>query len=69
MAVQFPVPPTALQRAFSESVEPMRRHMSNLIVGSRRLGAIRDLLLPRLVTGRIDVSDVDLGDLLTADAA
>jgi len=32
------------------------------------LAATRDLLLPRLVTGRLDISDVDLGDLLPAEA-
>ena len=29
----------------------------------RQLAATRDLLLPRLVTGRLDISDVDLGVL------
>lgn len=36
---------------------------------NRHLAATRDLLLPRLVTGRLDISDVDLGDLLRAQAA
>ncbi len=31
---------------------------------NRALTATRDLLLPRLVTGRLDISDVDLGELL-----
>lgn len=35
----------------------------------RALAHTRDLLLPRLVTGRLDVSDVDLGDLLPAEVA
>jgi type I restriction enzyme S subunit len=33
------------------------------------LARTRDLLLPRLVTGRLDISDVDLGDLLPAEVA
>ncbi len=33
------------------------------------LAATRDLLLPRLVTGRFDISNVDLGDLLPAVAS
>lgn len=36
---------------------------------NRHLTATRDLLLPRLVTGRLDISDVDLGDLLPAEPA
>jgi type I restriction enzyme, S subunit len=31
---------------------------------NRALARSRDLLLPRLVTGRLDISDLDLGDLL-----
>jgi hypothetical protein len=33
------------------------------------IAATRELLLPRLVTGRLDISDIDLGDLLPDDAA
>ena len=36
---------------------------------NRMLAATRDLLLPRLVTGRLDISDIDLGDLLEPEAA
>jgi type I restriction enzyme S subunit len=42
---------------------------AGLVRHNRALAATRDLLLPRLVTGRLDISDVDLGDLLPADAA
>lgn len=35
-----------------------------LVRQSFALARTRDLLLPRLVTGRLDISDVDLGDLL-----
>ena len=34
-----------------------------------QLAATRDLLLPRLVTGRLDIADIDLGDLLPAETA
>jgi type I restriction enzyme S subunit len=40
-----------------------------LIKKNRALATTRDLLLPRLVTGRLDISHLDLGDLLPADAA
>jgi len=36
---------------------------------SEALIATRDLLLPRLVTGRLEISDIDLGALLPAEAA
>jgi type I restriction enzyme S subunit len=42
---------------------------AELVGLNRTLAATRDLLLPRLVTGRLDISGVDLGDLLPADAA
>jgi type I restriction enzyme, S subunit len=35
---------------------------------NRRLAAARNLLLPRLVTGQLDVFDLDLGDLLPVEA-
>ncbi len=41
---------------------------SELAAENRRLSTTRDLLLPRLVTGQLDISDVDLGDLLTEAA-
>jgi type I restriction enzyme, S subunit len=42
---------------------------ANLVKQSRSLAATRDLLLPRLVTGRLDISEIDLRDLLPAEAA
>ena len=50
----------AIHRVCFDSVEALRGQ-------NRRLAVTRDLLLPRLVTGRLDLSEVDLGDLLTAE--
>ena len=36
---------------------------------ARSLARTRDLLLPRLVTGRLDISDIDLGALLPDENA
>jgi type I restriction enzyme S subunit len=58
------VPPEALLDEFDQLVDPMLRLVSALREQNRALAATRDLLLPRLVTGRLDVSHVDLGDLL-----
>jgi type I restriction enzyme S subunit len=38
-------------------------------VAADRLASLRDLLLPRLVTGAIDVSKVDLDALIEKSAA
>ena len=40
-----------------------------LTLSNRALAQTRDLLLPRLVTGRLDISDIDLGDLLPDEEA
>lgn len=68
-AVRFPLPPPHIQAAFVEAIAPMREQLSTLGDENRCLARTRDLLLPRLVTGRLDISDVDLGDLLAAEAA
>ncbi|MCC5954209.1 MAG: restriction endonuclease subunit S [Acidimicrobiia bacterium] len=41
----------------------------SLTFSTRRLTALRDLLLPKLVTGQIDVSDLDLDALVEGSAA
>ena len=67
--LKVPVPPLENLLAFKASTAPLRAHISALRSAAAHLAATRDLLLPRLVTGRLDISDVDLGDLLPADAA
>lgn len=63
---EFPllVPPSDVQLLFSESVEPLLEHVDRLNGESARLSALRDLLLPKLVTGQIDLSTLDLGALV-----
>lgn len=51
-----------LMQPLEEEIEICERH-------NRHLAATRDLLLPRLVTGRLDISELDLGDLLPPEAA
>lgn len=63
------VPPRNLLRDFDAIAEPSLRGAAMLRREIRALAHTRDLLLPRLVTGRLDVSDVDLGDLLPEAAA
>jgi type I restriction enzyme S subunit len=65
----FLLPTRPVLAMFAEAVGPVGEQISGYERGNRVLAATRDLLLPRLVTGRLDISDIDLGGLLTADAA
>jgi hypothetical protein len=51
-----------IHRACFDGIAALRSQNSEL-------AATRDLLLPRLVTGKLDISDIDLGDLLPTEAA
>jgi type I restriction enzyme S subunit len=58
------VAPADILEAFDRIVSPTHRIVSALTALNRGLAATRDLLLPRLVNGRLDISHVDLGALL-----
>lgn len=62
-AVKYPLPPECVQRAFADAVRPLRELLAARIAHNHHLAATRDVLLPRLVTGRLDISEVDLGVL------
>ncbi|MXW97485.1 MAG: restriction endonuclease subunit S [Acidimicrobiaceae bacterium] len=47
--------------SFEDSVEPMMSLLKNLLQQNQVLLEARDLLLPRLVSGELDVSELDLG--------
>ena len=59
-ALAIPCPPERVQRLFVASVAPMRELMSNLRRQNRVLREAHELLLPRLVSGELDVSELDL---------
>jgi type I restriction enzyme S subunit len=63
------MPPEDVLTGFHETVSPMMHMKSNLRQVNTKLEALRDLLLPRLVTGAIDVSHFDLDALLEETAA
>lgn len=65
---EFPVaiPPIEMARRFSETAHPLFAHAQVLMFQARRLASLRDLLLPKLVTGQIDVSSLDLDLVETA---
>lgn len=52
------VPPKALQEQWSETVSPMLNLCRRLIDKNTNLRAQRDLLLPKLISGEIDVSNM-----------
>jgi type I restriction enzyme S subunit len=56
-------PDPAVAMRFDGVVGPMLEAVLACRVQNEQLAATRDLLLPRLVTGRLDISDVDLGVL------
>ncbi len=62
-------PVQSVAQSFEEVAGPMLDEVFELAALSRRLAATRDLVLPRLITGRLGISDIDLGELLTLDAA
>lgn len=62
-------PPHELASRFEDSAGPMLDQVFALARLNRRLARTRDLLLPRLVTGRLDISNVDLRALLLQEDA
>lgn len=59
-SISLAVPPPRLQNAFVDSVAPLRYLMTQLTCASANLRAGRDLLLPRLISGQIDVTELDI---------
>lgn len=56
----FVMAPRRVGEAFSESVNPILGLIENLIAQNGNLRVTRDLLIPRLVSGEIDASDLDI---------
>ncbi len=68
-SVALPAPGSELLLQFGRAVGAWLDSAASLVAENRRLTTTRDLLLPRLVTGRLDISDIDLGELLPSEAA
>jgi type I restriction enzyme, S subunit len=54
------VPPTGLVDRFARLVRPMFTLSRELFVAAGNLRSTRDLLLPRLLSGQVDVTDLDI---------
>lgn len=62
----FLVPALSLQQTFNEKVLPMLRLKDNLSVATINLTKTRDLLLPRLISGKLSVENLELPSNLSA---
>lgn len=63
------VPPDSLAEAFTAMARDQLGMAERLMFENRSLVALRDLLLPKLVTGQIDVSTLDLDALIVEQVA
>ena len=59
-AMELQIPDKATLAEFEELVAPMYQAMQENRVQSEKLAALREALLPRLMSGEIDVSDVQI---------
>ena len=57
-AMEFVIPPVAVQQKFAEIVQPQSAMIEALRQQIQNLRRTRDLLLPRLLSGQIDVSNL-----------
>ena len=60
LGIPWLVPPAHLRRAFDALERPLFSLVANLTGQIENLRSTRDLLLPRLVSGDIDVSELDI---------
>jgi len=57
--IQALVPPDPVLRAFEQLTSPLHRKIVNNLQESSLLGQLRDILLPKLMSGHLRVADVD----------
>lgn len=57
------IPPNGTLDKLSDQMQPVIDQMIGLKVETRKLGELRDALLPKLMSGEIDVSSVDVTQL------
>jgi type I restriction enzyme S subunit len=60
--IPIAIPPVDIERSFSAMVVPACDLILNLQRANQKLRQTRDLLLPRLISGEIDGSDLDIGN-------
>ena len=60
MSKEFVLPPTEVCERFGELAKPMVRLIYKLETCNQNLRQTRDLLLPKLISGELDVSELDI---------
>ncbi|MES9520639.1 restriction endonuclease subunit S [Streptomyces capoamus] len=58
--MRFLVPPRSIQDMFAAKISPLLQLSTSLTRQNRVLTEVRDLLLPRLISGELDLSDLNL---------
>jgi len=63
--IKICIPPKALLEKFEAEVRIIRKLLNNLVEKNSVLCSARDILLPKLISGEIDVEDmdIDIGDV------
>ena len=60
LGVQLLKPTQSIVTKFEEATEPISLELANLTIKNANLRQTRDLLLPKLISGEIDVSELDI---------
>ncbi len=64
--IPFVMPDAAITRAFGDGVRPIFRQIETLLLQNKELTKARDLLLPKLMSGQLDVSGIALPEEVVA---
>lgn len=54
------IPPVEILNQFDNIIQPIFAEIRNLRNENQRLSAVRDTLLPKLMSGELNVSDIEL---------
>lgn len=60
LKLAVPVPPFDLMTTYERKARPIRRRIELIMIQNRNLRRTRDLLLPKLISGEVDVSRLDI---------
>lgn len=64
--IPFVLPDAVVTRAFGNAVRPLFQQVETLLLQNSQLAQARDLLLPKLMSGQLDVSGIALPDEVAA---
>jgi len=54
------IPPQDVFDSHRQIINPITKELDNLVVASQNLRQTRDLLLPKLISGELDVEELDI---------